>query len=143
MTKKEKFARALLSPINPAAIIILGVYTVTWGLWVANPWWEVFTSAQLYGIMAIIAPEVFWGCLAIVVGLVTMYGAYTRRHRPLIVGALAACWHWGMIAILYFFGDPTNTGGITSLTFATYAAFIYLNLRVNHQKRKRMTKILH
>lgn len=139
----EKLAKALLLPINPAAVILLGIYTVLWGLWVANPFWEVFKQAELYGVLATVAPEPFWGCLAIFCGLVTCYGAYKRRYRPLVNGSATAGWHWLMISIFYFLGDPLNTGGITALIFAIYAAFVYLNIRVNHKERKDNDEILH
>lgn len=36
-----------------------------------------------------------------------------------------------------------NTGGITALCFAVYAAFIYVNIRVNFKDNKKSTDILH
>jgi hypothetical protein len=54
----------------------------------------------------------------------------------LVRGASASGWHWFMISTFYFIGDPFNTGGITALCFAVYAAFIYLNLRVNFKRDK-------
>jgi hypothetical protein len=139
----EKLARALLLPINPAAIIILGIFTVLWGLWLANPFWTVFTQAALYSVLSSVAPEWFWGCLAIVCGSFTIYGAVRRRYRPLINGAVISVWHWLMISIFYFMGDPLNTGGITALTFCVYAGFIYLNLRVNYKDNKESEHFLH
>lgn len=147
MTKKERFARALLLPINPAAVVLLGIYTVVWGFWVANPFWTVFTQAPLYHVLAttsfwIIPPEIFWGSVAIVCGCITTYGAVKRYYRPLIVGASVAGWHWFMISVFYFLGDPLNTGGITALIFAVYGAFIYLNVKINFNERKHSDKIL-
>lgn len=142
MTRREKFAEALLKPVNTAAIVILGLYTITWGLWVANPFWSVFPGTQLFSALGLLAPEVFWGTLAVVCGLITVRGAYRRSYRALVIGALTAGAHWSMIAFFYFLGDWTNTGGITSLTFAIYAAFIYLNIRVNHRNHKKMNEIL-
>ena len=140
-------AKALLLPINPAAVIILGLYTVTWGLWVVNPFWTVFTQAPLYSAMSALAPdmippEYFWGTIAVVCGIIIVYGALKRYYRALIVGATVAGWHWFMIAVLYFVGDWQNTGGITSLCFAVYAAFIYLNIRVNFHDHKDSKEIL-
>lgn len=47
-----------------------------------------------------------------------------------------------MISILYFTGDPANTGGITALIFAVYAAFIYLNIKVNFKDDRRSPYLL-
>ena len=150
MTLKEapkNIAHALLLPINPAAVIILGLYTTVWGLWLANPFWSVFSQAPLYDVLATVPPDVFpaeffWGTIAIVCGCIITYGAYKRYYRPLIIGASVATWHWLMIAVFYFWGDWQNTGGITSLMLAVYGAFIYLNVRTNYKDRPRDTYIL-
>lgn len=110
-----------------------------WGLWVASPFWDVFSQAELYeklywvqdyGIL----PEYFWGGIAVACGAVIWRGAVKRNYKSLIRGALVAFFHWLMIATFYFWGDWHNTGGITSLTFSAYALYIYLNLKVNHEK---------
>lgn len=139
---RDKLVTALLQPINPSAVILLGFYTVVWGLWVANPFWTVFTQAALYSVLAQVAPEVFWGCLAIFCGSITIYGAWKRRYGPLTRGAAIAGWHWLMIATFYFMGDPFNTGGITALCFALYAAYVYLNIRVNFNEDRLSNKLL-
>lgn len=132
----EKLAEALLLPINPAAVIILGIYTVVWGIWVANPLWSVFNHATLYASMASFMPEYAWGILAIVMGTVTIYGAVKRHYPALVRGAATSGLFWFVVAIFYFIGDAASTGGITALVFAVYAAFIYLNIRVNFKHDK-------
>ena len=144
----QKLAKALLLPINPAAVILLGIYTTVWGIWIANPFWTVFSQAKLYHALAtippaIVTPEIFWGLIAIVCGIIIIYGAVTRRYRPLITGAAVAGRHWLMIACLYFMGDWQNTGGITALIFAVYAGFIYVNIKVNFSDRRHSDDILH
>ena len=131
MSMKVGLAKALLKPINTSAIVLLGVYTVLWGLWLIAPWWDVFTVAALYSQMAAIAPEWVWGMVALVCGSATMYGAIKPSYKTLSIGALVAGWHWTMVSVFYFSGDWHNTGGITAFIFAVYAAFVYLNIRVN------------
>lgn len=138
----EKLAHALLLPINPAAVVLLGIYTVVWGIWVANPLWTVFGQSSIYHAMAGVAPEWAWGVLAIVVGLITMYGAVKRQYFPLIRGSCTAGWFWFVVSIFYFVGDAASTGGITALIFAVYACFIYLNLRVNFKDDRKSPYIL-
>lgn len=143
----RKLAQALLLPVNPAAVVLLGIYTFVWGLWLANPFWTVFTQAPLYDVLARVPPDVipaeyFWGSIAIVVGCIIIYGAAKRYYRPLIIGASVAFWHWLMIATFYFWGDWQNTGGITSLVFCVYAAFIYCNVRINYKQRNKAYGIL-
>lgn len=143
----KKLAEALLLPINPAAVVLLGIYTTIWGFWVANPFWTVFSQAPLYDVLAsippaVIPPEYFWGTIAMVCGCITIYGAIKRSYRPLITGASVAGWHWFMISVFYFLGDAANTGGITALIFAVYGAFVYLNIKVNFKERKNSGEIL-
>jgi hypothetical protein len=140
----RKLIQALLWPINTTAIILLAIYTVVWGFWLANPWWHAFNRAALYSEMADFAPEWAWGFFAVFCGLVTAYGAIHPSYRALVIGAGAAFIHWLLIAIFYFWGDWQNTGGITSLTFAIYAAYTYLNVRVNYRDGNReLAEILH
>lgn len=71
--------------------------------------------------------------MAIAVGLVTVYGAFEGKPPYIYWGAAAAGVHWLIISIFYFLGDWQNTGGITSLTLAVYAAFVYANVKVNYE----------
>jgi len=139
---KEKLAQALLLPINPAAVIILGIYTVVWGFWVANPVWEVFSHAILYSKMAAFMPEWVWGLVAIVMGSITIYGAVKRNYAALVRGAATSGFYWLIVCVFYFAGDWASTGGITSLVFAVYAAFIYLNIRVNFKDDRKSPFLL-
>lgn len=143
----KRLAQALLLPINPAAVVLLGIYTTVWGMWLASPFWTVFTQAPLYRVLARVPPdfipaEYFWGFIAMTVGLIICYGAFKRYYRPLILGATVAFWHWLMIATFYFWGDWRNTGGITALIFCVYAGFIYCNVRVNYKERNNRYGIL-
>lgn len=138
----EKLAKALLLPINPAAVILLGVYTVVWGLWVVNPLWNVFEQSPLYAKMATFMPEWAWGLVAISMGTITVYGAIKRRYGPLVRGAATHGFFWSVVSVFYFAGDWASTGGITALVFAAYGAFIYLNIRVNFKDDKKSPFLL-
>jgi len=131
MTRREKIAVQLTKPINPSVIIILGVYTVLWGIWIINPWFSVFHTAPLFSAMANIAGEWFWGGVAIIAGLVISRGALKPSYANLHFGAFVACLQWLSISILYFACDWHNTGGLTAMTFAVYAAVIWVNIKVN------------
>lgn len=131
MTTGEKLAVNLLKPVNPSIIVILGIYTIVWGLWILVPWWDVFTQAPLYSAMAGIASETFWGFTAIAAGLITCYGAVKPSYPNLRIGSFTGFLHWFIIAVFYFVGDWTSTGGITSLTFAIYSGLVWLNIKIN------------
>lgn len=145
--------RALLLPINPAVVVLLGIYTMLWGFWVANPWWDVFDRAPLYDDMqnaafiqwiaaAGVPPEVFWGGVALTCGALITHGAIKRSYNSLVRGAIIAFFHWGLISLFYFMGDWQNTGGITAGLMGIYGAFLYVNIRVNFKERKQMDDVL-
>lgn len=131
MSRVEKVAEGLLRPINPTVIIVLGVYTVIWGLWIFSPFWSVFAAAPLYSAMASISSEYVWGAVAVISGLFIMRGAMKPSYKNLSLGAFIGCLHWLVVALLYFASDWHSTGGITSLTFAIYSALVWANVRVN------------
>jgi len=149
----EKFVRALLLPINPAVVVLLGIYTALWGFWVANPLWDVFGTAELYSslndakfVQAVgevgISPEMFWGTIAMVCGVFIVHGAVRRSYASLVRGASIAFFHWGVISMFYFMGDWQNTGGITALLMAIYGGFLFVNIRVNFKDRHEIDDVL-
>jgi hypothetical protein len=131
MTKTEKIAYSILRPINPSLIIVLGTYTILWGLWILNPFTDVFAAAALYSVMASLAGEWFWGGIAILSGLFVIRGALKPSYFNLRLGSFIGFFHWFIITLMYFAGDIVNTGGITALTFAVYSALVWLNIKVN------------
>lgn len=131
LSKKDGLIKRLLAPINPNSIIFLGVYTILWGLWLIAPMWDVFTAAALFSQMHALAPEWVWGTIAVVSGIATAYGAIKPSYTTLTVGAMIGCLHWLNVSIMFFIGDWHNTGGITALAISIFAAYIYLNVKVN------------
>lgn len=128
--KGDGIARAMLQPINTAAIIILGVFTTVWGFWIGNPFWSLFDHAPLYSAMLFL-PEWFWGGVAFLCGIGMIWGVLHNSYQSLKVSSIVGFYHWTMITLLFFMGDWQSTGGITAGTIAIYCGFIYLNLRVN------------
>jgi hypothetical protein len=128
----EGLAIALTRPINKVAALVLSIYTFLWGVWLANPFWKVFENVAVYSWLENIAPEVYWGAIAMSVGAIMTYGVIRSSYRSLTIGAFVGFIHWLIIAMGYFAGDWKNTGGITSSAMALYCAAIYLNIRYVH-----------
>lgn len=128
--KGDGIARAMLQPINTAAIIILGVFTTIWGFWVGNPFWSIFDHAPLYQAMLFL-PEYFWGGIAAICGIGMIWGVLHNSYRSLRISSIVGFYHWVAISVFFMAGDWQSTGGITAITIAAYCGFIYLNLRVN------------
>lgn len=126
----ERLAESLLQPINPSVIVVLGVYTILWGLWVVNPFWTVFTQAPLYAALDL-GGEYLWGGIVLATGLLITRGATKPSYTNLITGAGVGFLTWLVVGIFYLVGDWANTGGITALAFATYCLLVYLNIKTN------------
>lgn len=131
MTRRDRLAAQLLKPLNTSIIVVLGFYTIIWGLWILSPWWSVFSAAPLYATLASVSSEVVWGALAVLAGVCVTYGAYHPSRRNLQFGAFVGALHWFIIAIFYFLADWASTGGITALTFAVYSGLVWVNVKMN------------
>lgn len=130
----NKLAAALLYPVSQVVTALLGIYTIVWGLWVANPFWDTFTHAELYSALLQFCPfEWVWGTFAIIAGVLTLFGLMRHLERTIFYGAGVAGFHWFIIAIFYFMGDVVNTGGITAMFLAVLSSYIYLNCKINYQ----------
>lgn len=127
----DRLAEGLLKPINPSVIIVLGLYTILWGLWVVNPFWTVFTLSGLYSALATFGGEYFWGGIVLVSGLLITRGAIKPSYMNLTVGSAVGFIIWLIVGIFYMFGNWASTGGITALAFSTYSLLIYLNIKTN------------
>lgn len=133
MTKTEKLAQSLLKPINPSVIIVLGIYTIVWGLWIFNPFWDVFTVSPLYSTMAGIGSEYIWGMIAIVSGIIICRGAVVPEFNNIQLGSLIGFFHWLVISTLYFIADWHSTAGLSAAAFAIYSGLVWVNTKVNHK----------
>lgn len=125
----QELATALSKPINKVAAVVLSTYTFLWGFWIANPFWNVFGHAKIYDWLNQVAPESYWGCMAMAVGAIMTYGVMRGSANSLTIGAFVGFIHWLIISMGYFMGDWQNTGGVTSASMAIFCAAIYLNIR--------------
>lgn len=131
MTRTERLATELLKPLNPSLIVVLGFYTILWGLWIVSPFWSVFNAAPLYSTLASVSSEVVWGSLAVLAGVCVTYGAYRPSRVNLQFGSFVGALHWFIIALFYFIADWTSTGGISALAFAVYSGIVWVNVKMN------------
>jgi hypothetical protein len=131
----EGLATALSRPVNKVAAATLSIYTFLWGLWLVNPFWSVFGTANVYSWLQSVASETAWGVLALLVGAAMTYGLVKSSENSLTIGAFVGFLHWLIIGMGYFAGDWHSTGGITSMTMAIFCAAIYLNMRFLHFRR--------
>lgn len=130
-TALSRLAAQLIQPLRPLAIIVLGVYTLVWGIWVIEPAWNAIGHGQVFKVMSSLFPEYVWGTLGILIGIVLLFGLIIKSYQVLVVGSTLSGWFWGLITLLLFFGDWHSVLGWTALVFAIHASFIYLNIKIN------------
>lgn len=122
---------ALTKPINTAAISLMAFYTMLWGVWVGNPFWDVFEQSMMYDKMSVAFPEAVWGAFAFVIGTGMLLGVVVNSKKSLSLGSFAGFMHWLVISGLYVWSDWQNTAGLTGFMVAVYCAYIYLNIKIN------------
>lgn len=128
----DRLADMMLRPISKGVTVFVALYTTLWGLWVINPWWDVFSTADLYGGLNGFAPEWFWGFIAVFSGVMAFVSTIDARFpKTAFTAAAVTGWFWFAVGILYLYGDYHNTGGITGIFLALLCAYIFLNVKAN------------
>ena len=129
----ECLRETLLRPINPAVIVVLGIYTVVWGLWIMSPFWTVFPHSAAYAIMAEYGTEYLWGSIAVCAGAIIVRGALKPVYWNIEIGSWVSFFFWLAIAILFCAGDWHTTGWLSAACFSIYSGLIWLNIRFNRE----------
>lgn len=93
---------------------VLFLSLLTWGLWLAFPWWETFRSTPSFRIMGSLADEWVWGCLFVITGLVGMLSTLRGMFRVSQYAMLSS-------AVLWF----TVSGTFIASNFYSTASVIY------------------
>lgn len=125
-------AFGLLRPINKFSPILLGVFTSLWGLWLISPWWSTFGTAPLWSKMSDLAPEWAWGLWSLTAGMLVSYFTAKEKHVEQAQALGFIVFHWFTVGWLMWFGDWRNTGALTYSAISLYAAFLFLNVRINY-----------
>lgn len=134
MGRLDRVARGVLRPINPYATVLLGIYTLLWGLWLISPFWNTFGRADLFRHASEFAPEWAWGSWSFVAGATVVAAIFRGRFSWLSFALAFISWHWWTIGSLLLWGDWQNTGGLTYLFIAIYSTYAYLNIEINYVK---------
>lgn len=131
MNRLERLARGLLKPMNPYASSILGMLTLMWGIWIVNPFWSVFASANVWHRAMQFAPEWAWGTWATVAGGAILFALFKGSTKWVARTLGFGIWHWWTVSGMLWWGDWQNTAGLTYMFIAIYTTFSYLNIKTN------------
>lgn len=85
---------------------------ILWGLWVASPWWDVFSRLPIHSFMASVASEGMWGGAMLIVGLaqcIVLFRGSVRVRRYMTVICMFV---WITLAVAFLLGNPNTVGGV-------------------------------
>ena len=89
---------------------IPALYLVWWGVWVANPFWNTFTTSSVYSTLAELAPEWMWGTTVLVIGILFIIFLFGDNLQIRLVLTLLSCFTFMVLCITYALGNIASTG---------------------------------
>lgn len=128
--KIKRFFFHKLTKISPTRgfAFLLSLTTLTWGLWVSNPYTESMT-AVVYNPLTSIAPEVFWACFALLAGFFQMLGVFVRNSQMIRNSSFGGMMFWTALGCFIVASAPWAPGGPTFIILAIMNGWIYLQVR--------------
>ena len=105
----------------------------SWGLWMMNPWVDIFSTYNGYRALADIAPDFYWGILLTLVGVCQLYGLVRRKYSYRRFFAFMAAVIWTFIAVLLALTSPFFLSVPTAFMFAVGAAWGYLRIGMSRE----------
>lgn len=110
------------------AMLILGLMSLTMGLWLIHPV-ETFSTSPTYGVLGTAASEWFWGVLMLIPGVLKISGLLLRNWGVARAGFWAGFFIWMFFAFSFFQGNPTSP--LASILFwkAILDGWIVLHIR--------------
>lgn len=131
----DKLVESILLPTNPTIAVVMGFYSLVYGVWLTAPGWTAFGVTSTA--RATILPELVWGILAAAIGVIIILGTRFIQHDILIrTGLMAGCIYWTIAAVLSLISDWQSTAWITSFALTAYCGLLWLNITVNRHYSK-------
>ena len=110
-----------------------------WGLWLLNPWTDVFSTYSGYQILGKILPEMLWGAIFTVIGLIQLLGLLWHNQGMRRNGSFAAALLWMIVWLSLARSSPWFLSTPTTFMFFVGAAWGYLRIaRETNNLRKRL-----
>jgi hypothetical protein len=104
----------VLGELRPRQLELIGaLWAISWGVWVGNPWWDVFPSSTTFRFLGIVAPEWVWGLAMIGVGAAALVALYLGRLIWRYWVSVTAFLLWGFILLLFILSNFLSTATIT------------------------------
>jgi hypothetical protein len=120
----------LLSFEQDLDLLLGGLLSVVWGLWLMSPFWNTYNAAFFFAAFAALGPPWIFGGAAVLLGTAKIYSTI-RQVQPLLrCTAFALVMQWITVSILVFLGDPTNTAMVVYPFLATWNAWLWLRIKM-------------
>ena len=110
MTRLQRLHWILFHSEGALAELFLALISVTWGLWVASPFWSAFSASSSFRVMAEIAPEWVWGAVMTVVGLLKIHSIVSQNYRLKRIAFTVSLFVWSSIGISFILVSPYAVG---------------------------------
>lgn len=110
------------------AMLILGIMSLTMGLWLMFPV-DTFSTSPTYGVLNSAASEWFWGLLMLVPGVLKVSGVLLRAWGLAKAGFWAGFFIWMFFAFSFFQGNPASP--MSSILFwkALFDGWVVLHIQ--------------
>lgn len=122
----NKFWKVFYQPISRFNILLSGVYSFMWGLWVAVPNWNVFQHSAIYDVLNWAGSEVTWGGVQMLVGIILIFATFDSIHW-MKWATFAGFVSWTLISLGFLFSDWQNPGMWVAGFIAATNAYMFLN----------------
>jgi hypothetical protein len=107
--------------------LILGIFGVTWGVWLLLPFFDAFSLSSFAG-FATVADADSWGLVVLSVGLITFISANTNLTVLRRFSLLLNIFMWAFIALVFSWEIPSNPVVTTYLSLALYSFWQYIKI---------------
>jgi len=132
--ESRRLRRMLAYPASPFILLLAGIYSFMWGLWVASPFWNTFPSSPIYEILSWTGSELVWGGVQMAVGLALAFAAFDSL-RWMKWATFSGFISWFLIALSFAISDWQNAGMWVCGFIAALMAYLFLNTAKREKKQ--------
>lgn len=136
----KKLKHAMVTYEIEMVEIMSGIAALCWGLWLANPTLNSFTSSDTFDTMAMIAPEAIWGSAMILVGFFQVESVLSHQIPRRKVTSFLLSIMWLFITILFGVANLASTAVVIYGTFAGFTIWSYLRLSQRVEIKSKFSK---
>lgn len=111
---------------------------ILWGLWTANPFWNIYNSSSVWKTMNAIAPEWLLGSVVLALGLFQILSIALNCNRWRQYLAVVAIFLWSLISLAFIVGNYQGTASVTYPIFVIMSMVVYTEVLF---ERKITTKL--